>query len=121
MKTWDRAGLKPEGAVAVVALAPQPNKSPIESHTKTPLCSRPIKSSTAFVSTLVLNISTGRFEPSPRAGELIRSVVAVTSSSNRVKAFSKTAINAIKRSLSTVLKRPVFTLRACDAGDKPMA
>ncbi|VEF10867.1 Uncharacterised protein [Pseudomonas fluorescens] len=36
-KTLGRAGLKPEGAIAKLALAPQPNKSPIESHTSPPL------------------------------------------------------------------------------------
>lgn len=59
VKTWGRAGLKPEGAIAKEALATKPNKSPIESHTRTPFSSRPIKSKTAFVSTLVLIISTG--------------------------------------------------------------
>jgi hypothetical protein len=31
MKTWGRPGLKPEGAIADVAIATQPSKSPIES------------------------------------------------------------------------------------------
>jgi hypothetical protein len=33
VKTWGRARLKPEGTMAKVALAAQPNKSLIESHT----------------------------------------------------------------------------------------
>jgi len=44
VKTWSRAGLKPEGAKAKVSLASQPNMPPIESHTITPLSSRPIRS-----------------------------------------------------------------------------
>lgn len=94
---------------------------PDESHTSTVLSSRPIRSMTAFVSTLVLIISRGRFEPSPRTGVLIHSVAAATSSSNRVKAFSKTAINATKRSLSKELNRAAFALRAIVEGDTQIA
>jgi hypothetical protein len=66
-------------------------------------------------------MSIGRLEPSPRTGEHIHFVAADTPSSNKDRACPKTAINPTKRSLSTVFKRPVFALRANDAGDTPMA
>jgi len=96
-------------------------RCPDESHTSTALSSRPIRSMTASVSTLVLIISRGRFEPSPRTGVLIHSVAAATSFPKRERASSKTATNATRRSLSTVLNRPAFSLRAIVVGDMQIA
>ena len=76
-----------------------------ETQTTTPLSSRPIRSKTAFVSTLVPNMSSGRLDPSPRTPEFIHFFAATASFSNRERASSYTAINATKRSLSPALSR----------------
>ena len=90
-------------------------------HTSTPLSSLPIRSRREFASTLVPNMSSGFFSPSPRTGESIYFLVAVKSPSNRERASSKTSISATRRSLSTVLNRPVFALRANALGDTEIA
>lgn len=100
--TLGRAGHKPEGAIIKIALAPQSNNSPIESHTSPPLSSRPIRSKTASVSTLVPNMSSGRLEPSPRTLEFIHLFALTASFSNRERAAPYTAINATRRSLSVL-------------------
>ena len=83
VKTLFLAGLKPERAIAQSRFSFAAYKAAYQASHKNSLCSRPTRLSKAFVSTLILNISSGRFEPSPRAGELIHSVAAATPSSNR--------------------------------------
>ncbi len=116
-----RAGLTREGAIAKIATALQPTRPSSESHTSTPLFSRPIRSKTAFASTLVPSISSGHFDPSPRTGELIHFVAAALSFSKRERASSNRLTNATRRSLSTESNRPAFALRAIVVGDMQIA
>lgn len=76
---------------------------------------------TTFVSILVLIISSGLFEPSPRTGVVIHSIIAMTSFLNKERDSSNTLITANNRSLSRVLSRPALALRDNVVGNTEIA
>lgn len=87
----------------------------------TPCSSRPMRSSTACVSTLVRIICRGAFLARLRAGEVIQVRNANASPSSSSKAAFKTIVSEYKRSLSAHVKRSAFALRASVERDMPTA